>query len=450
MQNNLHTYTNINEKSSNFVCMNRSKADKILTRTCSICNHPISRLDCKHQYIYMRGLGSLLYAISKSNDVLQLYYKIWCKSINEKYDDVSAFWKLDIKAIKEALSIQRIGWRFFQMRYSLLFDAFYLTLSSEPNANKETRCHEIYEIVLTLITRFSGNALYAVLSFFTKTTIKDGKIDKNLVKHYRSNESFLNSPCKRIIVVSTVSAGKSTLINALVGYKINKVQTTACTSDLIELYNKSGKDGVTGLNKNGEYQYIENIKDVSNNDFIKVALPFRSSLSDMNICFIDTPGINNAIDKNHRIITEEAIVKGKYDGIICISDARYFRTNDGWQILEYLRKNAKCPIIFVLNQLDRFKQEEESIFQIIEDYKADLKQIGFSKPTIVPISARASFLSKFEDAELDEEDLFEKNRFRKIFAKEYYNLPSYVNQPAKNCFEELAGITYLENIIKTI
>ena len=106
----------------------------------------------------MRGLGSLLYAISKSNDVLQLYYKIWCKSINEKCDDVSAFWKFDIKAIKEALSIQRIGWRFFQMRYSLLFDAYYLTLSSEPNANKETRCHEIYEILLTLITRFSTNA----------------------------------------------------------------------------------------------------------------------------------------------------------------------------------------------------------------------------------------------------------------------------------------------------
>ena len=45
-------------------------------------------------------------------------------------------------------------------------------------------------------------------------------------------------------MVANVSAGKSTLINALVGYRLNRIKTTACTDKLVYIHNKCSNDGI--------------------------------------------------------------------------------------------------------------------------------------------------------------------------------------------------------------
>ena len=79
------------------------------------------------------------------------------------------------------------------------------------------------------------------------------KIDeKNIKKYYpemtdiykviKNNRSFLKLAEKRIMIIANMSAGKSTLLNALVGKKVNKTQNDTCTSKIHYLYNKAGED----------------------------------------------------------------------------------------------------------------------------------------------------------------------------------------------------------------
>ena len=88
--------------------------------------------------------------------------------------------------------------------------------------------------------------------------------------------------------------------------------------------NKCRKDGCTLKFANQTFGYTSNINEVSSEDFIEASFPFNSSLSNEHICFIDTPGINNANDLNHQEITKEIVAKDEYDVVIYISNSLYF------------------------------------------------------------------------------------------------------------------------------
>lgn len=250
-----------------------------------------------------------------------------------------------------------------------------------------------------------------------------------------------------MLVVANVSAGKSTLINALVGHSLNKVRTTACTNKIVKLYNKRDSDGVTIKKTNNTYEYYSDLVNVDSDLFSEAAFPFNSLLANKNICFIDTPGVNNATELDHRTITEEAIKRGDYDMVIYVSNAKYFATTDEKDILLHLYKKVNKPILFVLNQLDQFKQKDDSIAKMLEDYKEILLKIGFNQPIIIPISAKAASLFKQEDSVLDEDDIFEKELLQKKFEKDYYNLATYTNSFDHAILLGRTGIIALEILL---
>ena len=415
--------------------------DKILNRICSIERHPIAELERKFRYTYLKGLGACLYIASKDNPITKMFFKVWAQSVLREHKEVVSFWKEDISAIKQAIGLKRKGFRFFSMKYSFFFDVFYL-ITDSMGYDQDT-----YQFLREKICGwFTKGALEEVYAYYNNKEVPT-KVASELISHRNKNREYLVQPLKKVLVVANVSAGKSTLINALVGHSLNKVRTTACTNKIVKLYNKRDSDGVTIKKANNTYEYYSDLAHVDSDLFSEAAFPFNSLLANKNICLVDTPGVNNATELDHRTITEEAIKREDYDMVIYVSNAKYFATTDEKDILLHLYQKVNKPILFVLNQLDQFKQKDDSIAKMLEDYKEILLKIGFNQPIIIPISAKAASLFKQEDSVLDEDDIFEKELLQRKFEKDYYNLAAYTNSSDHTSFLGRTGIIALETLL---
>ena len=424
--------------------------DKILNRICKIENHPISKLDKSLSLIYIKGLGAALYALAGNSAAARMIYNVWAQSImgdSQKYDEV--YWHEDPKSIKAALRLKVRGFKFISMSYEFIYDLFYLYASSLGDA-------VIYDDVYFFLKEncssiWTKGKIESIFRYIIGEGSCPKKISPSQIEHWENNKKYLSEREFRILVVANMSAGKSTLINALTGYSINQTRNTACTDKIVYIHNKRAKEGATLRIGNGIYQYTDDIDSIDNSLFDGVCFPFKSTLGDYNIEIIDSPGNNNVQNIMHGEITEKVIKDGNYDAVMFVSNSQYFGTNDERHLLNILKSRVHKPIIFVLNQLDKFKQKEDSIEKMVGDYRSDLIKIGFRNPMVVPVSAAAALMFKTDERLLDEEDLMEKEIFEKKFQKEFYNLPSYVKDkshlPDSNNLLEKTGIINLEKSI---
>ena len=421
--------------------------DKILNRICSINNHPIAKLEEKFRIQYVEGLVACMYSISNGSDIAKMITFAWVNSIYATHKNNSQ-WKEDVEAIKKAISLKRKGMKFFYMRNSFFFDIFYLAQASMlENSNLDKISEYLRQNVCGF---FSKKTLNKILSAYKQNSSSIDGVSSAQISHRNTNNEILSVAEKRILVVANVSAGKSTLINALVGYRLNRVKATACTDKLVFIHNKCSNDGITSKRSNGLYTYSSNINEENSDFFVEAAFPFKSTLGKEHICFIDTPGINNADNCNHKQITEGIIKKGDYDAVLYVSNSQYFGTNDEHYLLKFLKANVKKPILFVLNQLDVFNPEEDSINKMINDYKYDLVKFGFRSPIVIPVSAYASFLIRLESSCLTKTEVKKKSNMIELFKDEYYNLPQYIGQEISSEILDMTGIKILENKLMTV
>lgn len=421
--------------------------DKILNRISSIEHHPIAQLDKTIRIKYTRGLGSCLYALSSNSPITQMLFVAWAKSILNDSSNPLEFWGNNVKSAQSSVSIQRKGFSFFSMKYAFFFDVFYLLqYSFLPKYNVE----EVYKYLMENVCGFfSKSALDKVYKYWVGTDIIPEKVDPSLIKHREINDAIVNAREKRVLVVANVSAGKSTLINSLVGFRFNKTKTTACTDKLVYIHNKCFKDGLTIKYNNGTYKYFDSMNEANSETSVEASFPFNSSLKKYNICFIDTPGFNNSDESTHRIITQDAIKKGYYDLVLYVSNCRYFGTNDEHTVLKYLKDNVKKPIVFVLNQIDCFVPEEDSVPKMLSDYRTDLIKIGFDNPIIIPVSAYTSLLLRIDRTLLSKIETFKLDTMSSLFSDDFYDLPTYIGYKKSDDMLSKTGIKILEeNIIK--
>lgn len=248
---------------------------------------------------------------------------------------------------------------------------------------------------------------------------------------------------KGILVVANVSAGKSTLVNAIIGHPIAKAKTTACTSRLAFIKNKPGGEGITILDKRGRRSWSPILAQWGGGAFLQASLPFNSLLSEAKVCLIDTPGFNNSMDSSHRQITADAIRGNRYDILLYVSNCQYLGTDDEHFLLSFIRQHTRKPVVFALNQLDRFKSREEAISDCLLAYEDFLFSLGFRNPVVRPVSARAALLFKMSYRHMKGDDRLDRSIMKKKFNKPYYDLPDYMGLEHKGLLEK-TGIILLE------
>jgi small GTP-binding protein len=166
-----------------------------------------------------------------------------------------------------------------------------------------------------------------------------------------------------IVVAGEFNAGKSALINALLGQKVLKEGSTPTTSRVT-------------LVKWGEAA-AERIVDES---FAIYTYPL-ALLKELNI--VDTPG-TNAIIRHHEQLTNEFVPRS--DLVLFITSADHPLTESERQFLERILTWGK-KVVFVLNKVDIF--EDDSALQEVRDFilKHSTSILG-DQPELYPVSAK--------------------------------------------------------------
>lgn len=252
-----------------------------------------------------------------------------------------------------------------------------------------------------------------------------------IIQQYRINAVHAKLPELRILITANMSAGKSTLVNALIGKPVARTSQEACTAHLNYLYSKSFEDGRvhisnTTLKLDASYDDVNEAEAASGKH---VATYFTTIIQKQHrLCVIDTPGVNSAINPEHAKLTRNALVHEKYDKLIYVLNASQLGTDEDMRHLRYVANNVpKEKTIFVLNKLDSFRAKEDSIVESIMRVRKDLQELGYHNPNICPISAYFSLLLKLKQQgeDLTEDELDDYERFVKKFAKEEFHLSNY-------------------------
>lgn len=212
-----------------------------------------------------------------------------------------------------------------------------------------------------------------------------------------------------IVVTSTMSSGKSTLLNAIIGKELLPSKNEACTARVCRIEDDDSKHGFYIRKKmpNGEVigesctpEKIDEMNSIGDGDYIDIIGEIPSIINmDKRLVIYDTPGPNNSADINHHNVTKSILHDGNYGLILYIINATQVGINDDQQLLSEIKsvvENSieKKDVLFVVNKIDQFDNEKESSESIIKNIQQYLENNGFNNPIILPISAYYALLSR--------------------------------------------------------
>ena len=242
--------------------------------------------------------------------------------------------------------------------------------------------------------------------------IENSPIEEIKAEHIKKSYEKVKSSKFKISVLATMSSGKSTLINSLIGYELLPSKNMACTATIARITDNNNAKEFTAecrdLNENIIYKRRvvteEDIKKFNEDEkvtFIDMEgrIPGISS-EKLNLLLYDTPGPNNSRNEKHGELTE-SIIKDKDRGVVLyVINATQFGIKDDDRLLRMISqqmkrgsKQSKDRFIFVINKCDEFDPEKgESIDDLLKEVKKYLNNYGIEEPNLFPVSAQMAKL----------------------------------------------------------
>ena len=249
-------------------------------------------------------------------------------------------------------------------------------------------------------------------------------------------------------VVATMSAGKSTLINSLLGQKLMPARQEACTATITEIKDNDEESfNAQVFDKDGNqieqqfnltYAMMERLN--ANPDVARIHIegdiPFVKAKDDVALVLVDTPGPNNARDPEHRAATFRMLSESSKTLVLYIMNATQLAVDDDNNLLSHVAESMKVGgkqsrdrFIFVLNKLDDFKKGEDSVESAIKKVREYLADNGIENPNIYPASALTALnirtiLAQSNDE--DEDEVYDaKGKVRKFNRNEEMHFEKY-------------------------
>lgn len=259
-------------------------------------------------------------------------------------------------------------------------------------------------------------------------------------------------------VVATMSAGKSTLINALLGRKLMPSKNGACTATITKIQDdddQTFKATAYGADKTEiahysdlDYKTMASLNRKSEVSEIQVFgdIPFVKS-EEVSLVLIDTPGPDNARDKRHGLVTAKALDQSSKMLVLFVMNGT--KLHDEAQDA-FLRKIAKSMsvggkqsrerFLFVINKMDDYDDEDDDIAnETIPDTIKYLEDMGIENPNVFPAAAGPAllirrYLNSHDESERDKlyEDL--EPILKKMTRQQQLHLEQYVKLP-RGCQE---------------
>ncbi|MDM0817735.1 dynamin family protein [Clostridium perfringens] len=280
--------------------------------------------------------------------------------------------------------------------------------------------------------------------------IQKGPFEQLKDKEILSAFNHVKSSDFEVCVVATMSAGKSTLINSMIGDKLMPSKQEACTAIITrikdtdnksweaEVYSKDNQ--LIETHKELNYETMERLNSDNNVSLIKVNgdIPFVTS-EDVSLVLVDTPGPNNSRDPEHKKVQSEFLSKSSKSLVLYIMEGT-FGSDDDNALLKRVAdsmtvggKQSKDRFIFVINKMDDRRKEDGDTEQTLNRVRKYLKNHGIINPNIFPIAALPALNIRLmeNDVEVDEDTLDETClKVRKLNRNESFHFESYANLPA--------------------
>lgn len=222
------------------------------------------------------------------------------------------------------------------------------------------------------------------------------------INYLKKEEEVELKDFKNIAVCANMSAGKSTLVNALLGFDFMPAGNEATTACVSSVYDYSYDDNLLGVAiKDNNIIFKDhdvNTKLISEWNLEAEHIVLQAPFADLKLCSIvglhDTPGLNNSIIDTHRKITMEFLENNEMNVIVYVSNTEHMATDDEMLVLMKIKRmilsKKDIPMVFVMNKFDSIDNVKENKEKMIQKYHEFLENIGYTNPKIYPISARAA------------------------------------------------------------
>ena len=213
-----------------------------------------------------------------------------------------------------------------------------------------------------------------------------------------------------IYVAATMSSGKSTLINAMLGADLLPAANEATTATIAKIYDTDMPIGeFVGQRFNFNHECVDSAQPVTletlqdwNKREDTLVIEIEGNVSGMakrdevRLVLSDTPGPNNSQTDEHLNTTMKHMKDTKKNPLILyILNATQLGINDDKNTLQMISeivksggKQSKDRFIFVVNKMDMFDPEKgEDINNVLKNVRNYLENNGIENPNIYPVSA---------------------------------------------------------------
>lgn len=259
-----------------------------------------------------------------------------------------------------------------------------------------------------------------------------------------------------INVVATMSSGKSTLINALLGQQLMPAANEATTATIVKIID-TDQDNYSAVAYDKSSQVVTRLDNVTLEDMqalnadkkvstveIRGKIPCVSSVG-MKLVLVDTPGPNNSRDNSHEEMTYKMISDSDKSLVLYVMNGQQLGINDEKIFLDYVCKSmkdggkkARERFIFAVNKMDAFSPDPqddgpECITNALNNVKSGLEDREIYSPNIFPVCSlpalqkRAGFQGIRARAIHNFKDMckyYDAMHFERYY--EYNNLPQTV------------------------
>ncbi|MBA6350078.1 dynamin family protein [Colwellia sp. BRX8-9] len=323
---------------------------------------------------------------------------------------------------------------------------------------------------------------------------KEGPFDEFRTEEMEINFNTSLAPEFEVNVIATMSSGKSTVINAMLGKELMPAKNEACTATIAKISDRDDMKSFRAKRIDHQQDMIDDWQDAdaklmekwnedANTSVIEIEgnIPAISEKESIRLVLVDTPGPNNSRDSEHRKATTSAISAKNMSMVLYVLNATQLSTDDDKGLLNLIRdammaggREAQDRFIFIANKIDNFDPEKgESVQNALKNVREYLQYNGIANPIVIPASAEltklirvAEFegkdsltrsqkgnLNNFTELFIEEPEMNMLEHVKSAISKSTYNKINDKLQAAKNSKNEakqaeiLSGIPIVETLL---